>query len=367
MRICHVVRQYAPGVGGLESFVAMLARELSGQGCDNDVLTLDRLFHDPMRRLAPQENVGGLRVRRVPMMGHPRFFLPLIDQDVLAGYDVIHVHGIDGMFDRVARQRRRSGQSLIATSHGLFFHTPWMQTLKHLYLNTATRLAAARYDLLIANSLSDKSKLRAVSDNVVHLPNGVSALGAFQACGADVLCLGRLAEHKHVDRVVAAFAEPELLNARLHIVGPEWGVTYLDIARAAERHGVSDRVLLHGRVDGRRLTEIARACGIYVSASAYEGFGMSLIEAMSVGLVPVVQPNAAFAELIDAASVGALADFARPATAARAIRRQLDLLDDAQRKEARAFSTRFSWSGHAKRTLRLYRMAARCHARVAAM
>jgi alpha-1,3-mannosyltransferase len=363
MRVCHVVRQYAPGVGGLESFVAMLARELSEQGCVNEVLTLDRLFHDHRRRLPALEQVGGIRVRRAPMVGHPRFFLPLIEQDALAGYDVIHVHGIDGMFDRVARQRRRCGQSLVATSHGLFFHTPWMQTLKHLYLNTATRLAAAQYDLLIANSLSDKTKLRVVSDNVVHLPNGVSALGAFQAGGGDVLCLGRLAEHKHVYRVVAAFAEPELINARLHIVGPEWGVSYLDIARVAELLGVSDRVLLHGRVDGRRLGEIAKSCGVYVSASTYEGFGMSLIEAMSVGLVPVVQPNAAFAELIGAANVGALTDFARPNTAARAIRRQLDMLDPAQRREARAFSTRFSWSGHAKRTRRLYRMAARNSAR----
>ncbi len=365
MRVCHVVRQYAPGVGGLESFVAMLARELSEQGCDNDVLTLDRLFHDRDRRLPAKEKVGGLTVRRVPMVGHPRFFLPLIDQDVLAGYDVIHVHGIDGMFDRIARQKRQPGQSVIATSHGLFFHTPFMHTVKQIYLNTATRLAAARYDLLIANSLSDKSKLRTVSDNVVHLPNGVSALGSFQANGRDVLCLGRLAEHKHVERVIAAFAEPELANARLHVVGPEWGVSYLDMARLAERHGISERVLLHGRVDGRQLTEIAKSCGIYASASAYEGFGMSLIEAMSVGLVPVVQPNAAFAELIGAARVGALTDFARPSVAARTIREQLDLLDNEQRREARAFSTRFSWSGHAKRTLRLYRMTSRHHARTA--
>jgi alpha-1,3-mannosyltransferase len=359
MRVVHLVRQYAPGVGGLETFVATLASSLASLGCQSDVLTLNRLFHDPSQRLPESETVDGVQVRRVPMVGHPRFFLPLIERGALAGYDVVHVHGVDGMFDRIARQPRRRGQVFVATSHGLFFHTPWMTTAKHLYLNTATRMAAARYDLLIANSRSDKSHLRAVGQSVVHLPNGVSALGAFEASGRDLLCLGRLAEHKHVERIIAALADPVLDGVRLHVVGPEWSVSALDLARAAERHGVSDKVHLHGKLRADELAEVARRCAVFVSASTYEGFGMSLIEAMSVGLTPVVQPNKAFVELVEAARIGALADFSEPSTAARAIRGELDRLTSERRKQAIAFSKRFSWSGHAARTLELYRAAQR--------
>ena len=178
--------------------------------------------------------------------------------------------------------RRSPGQVLAATSHGLFFHTPWMLAVKHAYLHTATRLAASRYDVLIANSASDLGRLRAVNDDAVLLHNAVTPLGHFEAAGGDVLVLGRLARHKHVERVIAALAEPQLRDVVVHIVGPEWDVSPLELAQAAERHGVSDRVKLYGRLDREHLAAVARRCGLFVSASRYEGFGMSMIEAMSV-------------------------------------------------------------------------------------
>ncbi len=357
MRVCHVVRQYHPGVGGLEAFVAALAASLAQLGCQCSILTLDRLLRDPRYSLPASELIDGLHVRRVPMLGHRRFFLPLFDDAALAEFDVVHVHGIDGMFDRIARYRRRPGQALVATTHGLFFHTPWMLAVKHAYLHTATRLAASRYDVLIANSASDMARLRAVSDDAVLLPNAVTPLGAFQAEGRDVLVLGRLAKHKHVERIIAALAQPALDDVQLHIVGPEWDVSALQLAKTAEQHGVGHRVKLHGRLDRRQLASVAQRCGLFVSASSYEGFGMALIEAMTVGLIPVVAPNAAFVELMGAADVGAVTDFKEPATAARAMRRQLDVLGPEQRRRAIDYAQNFSWPGHAEQTLRIYRRA----------
>jgi alpha-1,3-mannosyltransferase len=193
-----------------------------------------------------------------------------------------------------------------------------------------------------------------VSDDVVHLPNGVSPLGHFVAHGRDALCLGRLATHKHVERIIAALAHPELAGVRLHVVGPEGNVSHLDLARVAEGFKIADRVLLHGRVNAARLAEIAADCALFVSASTYEGFGMSLIEAMSVGLIPVVHANPAFVELLSVANSGELADFKRPAAAARAMRRQLDNIRELDRRRAIAYAARFAWSGHAERTMRLY-------------
>jgi alpha-1,3-mannosyltransferase len=354
MRVCHVVRQYKPSVGGLENFVAHLARSLNELGVSNEVLTLDRTFADRGRRLPPFEVMDGVKVHRVAMLGHPRFFLPLIPKHFLGRFDVIHVHGVDGMFDRVARHAGRSGQVRAATSHGLFFHTPWMRPVKELYLNTATRLSARRYHLLIANSHSDMAKLHTVSDDIVHLPNGVSRLGEFRATGRDLLYLGRLARHKHIERVIAALAQPQLAGVQLHIVGPEWDVAQLRLAKLADEFGVSDQVRIYGALDKARLAAVAKQCAVFVSASSYEGFGMSLIEAMSIGLIPVVESNASFEELMARAPVGELTQFAYSASAATAIRRQIDMIDDERRSSAIEYSKRFSWEGHAERTLRLY-------------
>ncbi|WP_395647907.1 glycosyltransferase family 4 protein [Terricaulis sp.] len=357
MRVCHVVRQFYPSVGGLETFVDMLARTLTDLGCRNDVLTLNRVFNDPGALFASETHIRGLRIKRVPMIGHRRFFWPAIPPETLAAYDVVHVHGIDGMFDRVSRQKKRRSQAFVASSHGAFFHTAWMRPVKQLYFETATRMAARRYDLLIANSSSDRALLQRLRDHVVHLPNGVAPIGDFCASGRDLLFIGRLSSHKHVERLIDAVAQPSLRGVRLHIVGPEWDVSRLRLAQFAEARGVGAHVLLHGGVDARRLAEIARSCALFVSASTYEGFGMSLIEGMSVGLPPVAQPNASFVELVEAAGVGALTDFADPQSAASAIRAQLDGLTDARRRRAMRYSEKFSWRAHAEDTLNLYRSA----------
>src|SRR5262245_39548362 len=121
IRVCHLVRQYAPNIGGLETFVAGLARALTAHGCSCDIVTLDRLFADPSRVLPTAETIEGTNVRRVSFVGHRRLFLPFIDRGALAPYDVLHVHGVDGLFERVAREPTREGQIRVATSHGLFF------------------------------------------------------------------------------------------------------------------------------------------------------------------------------------------------------------------------------------------------------
>src|SRR5262249_18749324 len=149
----------------------------------------------------------------------------------------------------------------------------------------------------IANSSADAQAMQSLGPPIELIPNGIAPLGAFTAEGHDLLYLGRLASHKRVDRLLDTLAQPALSNVRLHIVGGEWDVKIDNLRTPAAALGLSDRVNFHGKLDTAALERIARQCGVFVSASAYEGFGMSLIEAMSVGLIPVAQANASFVEL----------------------------------------------------------------------
>jgi glycosyltransferase involved in cell wall biosynthesis len=71
---------------------------------------------------------------------------------------------------------------------------------------------------------------------------------------------------------------------------------------------------------------------------------MAQVEAMTAGLLPVMQPNAAFRELYEAAACGLLVDFDAPAKAAR----QFQTWELTQRREdrqrARAFGLARSWT-----------------------
>ncbi len=355
LRVLHVVRQYAPAVGGLETFVHLLAKNLHTQGCESRVVTLDRTFLKAEARLPARERIDGIDVERVPMIGHRRLFVPLVPEAALRDYDILHVHGIDGMFERIARCPQRTGQARIATSHGLFFHTPWMASLKRAYFGAVTRFAAQQYDHLIANSASDETHLRAIGKAVTQIPNGVEPLGDFTARGRDLLCLGRLSSHKRVDRLIAMMASPALAGDVLHIVGPDWDVPAETLRAQAVALGVADRVRLHGGVSQERLRGIAAQCGVFVSASEYEGFGMSLVEAASVGLIPVAEPNASFTQLVGDAGVGALTPFENPDTAANVVASTLASIDTAARDQARDFAHRYSWAHNAQATAALYR------------
>ncbi|MBY0566638.1 MAG: glycosyltransferase family 4 protein [Hyphomonadaceae bacterium] len=355
IRVCHLVRQFDPGIGGLEAFVASLATHLREFECESTVVTLDRVFTAPKISLAANALVGAVPVQRVPMLGHRRAFLPFIPSSALEAYDILHVHGIDGMFERVAREPRRAHQGRIATSHGGFFHTPWMATLKRAYFASITTLAARSYDHLIANSEADRRMLSALGPETLVIANGVEPLSASLAAGRDLLYLGRLASHKHVDRLIALLAEPSLSTTRLHIVGPAWDVSMNTLMTHARSLGVSERVQVYGHLPSEALQTVVNACGVFVSASSYEGFGMSLIEAMSAGLIPVVEPNASFVDLVSGSPVGRVAPFDDPSVAAAIIREELDRLTLARRQKAQRYAQHYGWPAHAEQTASLYR------------
>ena len=102
MRVLHVVRQFHPSIGGLESVVAGLAQEQRRNGVEAEVLTLNRLFNDPASLLPAIDTVAGIPVRRIPFRGSRRYPLAGSVLRHLRGFDLIHVHGLDFFSDFLA-------------------------------------------------------------------------------------------------------------------------------------------------------------------------------------------------------------------------------------------------------------------------
>ena len=117
-----------------------------------------------------------------------------------------------------------------------------------------------------------------------------------------VVFVGKLSLRRNIPLLIEAFgsliaAEPDLPH-RLLLFGPNHlGLPIADLARGA---GVPDRVVqTDGRLrDHHDLTRIYSAADAYASASAYEGFSMTAIEAMACGTPVVGIDRAAFAECV---------------------------------------------------------------------
>jgi glycosyltransferase involved in cell wall biosynthesis len=194
------------------------------------------------------------------------------------------------------------------------------------------------------------------------VPNGTPALRPVNPAHADgdpaIIVVGRLVTHKRIERVIDA---ADRLRQRwpgliLHIVGrgPEHDMLKARIAQS----GLQGTVRLHGYLPESEKNALLAGARLHISASEFEGWGLSVIEAASLG-VPTVAPNVdGLREAVRDGETGWLATVGEDL--ADTIERALKEISEPERRaEVRAACTRwaaaFSWDGSAERMARLIR------------
>ncbi|MFC3695237.1 glycosyltransferase family 4 protein [Chenggangzhangella methanolivorans] len=366
LSIVHVVRQFHPNRGGLEDVVANLAREQIRRGDAPRVVTLDRLFSDPAARLPETDALDGIPIRRIPWRGSKRYPLAPAVFRHLAGADLVHVHAVDFFFDALALAKPLHRLPLVATTHGGFFHTADFSGLKRLWFNGPTRATANLYDAIAACSESDAAAFRTIAPSRTSVVENGANVAKFAAASSAapvrrVVTLGRFSKNKRIDRLAAAVGLLAKRHAgwRLDIVGQPSDWSEEEVRRMAQAAGLGEAATIHVGLENVQVAEVMRGASIFASASEFEGFGVALVEAMSAGLAPVVQPNAAFAGLARRHRDIRLADFADPEAAADAIEAAHAALeaDEALRTRLQAEAQGYAWAAVAERYDEVYRDA----------
>ncbi len=325
MKIVHVSRQYHPGLGGLESFTRNLCREQVRAGHQVRMVTLDRIFDGDGSVLPASEMIDGVEVIRVPFRGGRRYPLAPAVVRHLGDCDLVHVHAVDFFVDYLSIARLLHRKPLVLSTHGGFFHTDFARRLKDYYFNTISRQSLSRFDAVIACSDSDyDSFARICRSKLTLVDNGVDIekfAGLADPSGASrtIIYFGRIAPNKQIDLLVRWFGALHRLDPSwsLIVAGKPMGVTMDDLRAAAAESGVTDAVEFHESPSDDGLRTLIGRSSIFASASAYEGFGISLIEGASAGLYPGVSDIPAHRKNIGALGVGSLIDFADPHSAAR--------------------------------------------------
>lgn len=364
--IVQVVRQYPPAQGGLEDVVSNLSRALCARGFRVRVITLDRVFSAPARQLAAFEVMDGVEVVRIPYRGSSRYPVALSVFRHLADADLVHVHGVDFFFDALALGRFMHGAPMVATTHGGFFHTRKYARIKKIWFQTLTRLSASAYAAIACCSASDLALFRTIQpEHSVLVENGVdTAKFANLASPRPVkrmITIGRFSENKRLDRLLETMAALVARDAewRLDIAGSPSDLSATDVNALIDKNGLRQHVSLHVSADNDRLKQLISQSSLFVSASAYEGFGLVAVEAMSAGLLPVLHRNDAYAALASRHKDIHLADFAIPQTSADDILRAYDALSNNinLRADLQAATFSYSWERVAQRYIELYRKA----------
>ncbi len=171
-------------------------------------------------------------------------------------------------------------------------------------------LTARRASRLVAISQATREALVArfpvAAAKTVVAPLGVSPelfadpspgeLAGLPAAGF-VLAVGTLEPRKNLPRLVAAYSRLDEATQEHHplvVVGPTGWQTGETLQALAS---LGDRCAVLGHVSDAALGELYRRCGVFCYPSLGEGFGLPVLEAMSVGAVVVTSEISSLPEV----------------------------------------------------------------------
>jgi alpha-1,3-mannosyltransferase len=352
VNILQISRQFPPATGGIESVTYGLCRALRQRGYRTDVATLRAIFATG-KQATPTEHIDGIPVYRLPHLGTKRYPVAPAVWSLLHPFDIIHIHAIDFFVDFLALLRARHQKTIVVNTHGGIFHTRWILPVKKLYFKIMTRLSLRCVDAVICDSHHDYRLFRSiVPEQKIHIiRNGVNVL-PFAAIQKHItpgllVGIGRIFENKHVERLIDLLPAlvTEFPHLRLVWIGSDQHRQIPRLRSRAEQLGIAERVHFTGLISDEQVHTWLSRAHLFVSASSYEAFGISTVEAMSSKTVPVVTPVGIHPEIVCNGKTGFLCSFEKHQAIdsfRRALSLPLDQLDQVG-FQAQQAAMQYSW------------------------
>ncbi|WP_260980474.1 glycosyltransferase [Microbacterium paludicola] len=177
---------------------------------------------------------------------------------------------------------------IIHTIHTMHLEAPYTQDADLNALWTRWFTVADRFDAVAWPTASQRDDVVSrFGDGALHVvvPNVVPAPGERTLAREPglVVVLGRLAPGKRVDHAVRAFVRADVPGTRMEIWGG--GAERERLQTLIDSLGAGSRIMLAGHTDAP--DRVLQRASLVVTATAFEGQGMSILEALQHG-VPVV-------------------------------------------------------------------------------
>ena len=327
-----------------------LARRQRAHEVEVAVVTLNRNFQSG-ELLPAREQWQGIDVVRVPYWGSTRYPLAPAVLRHLRSSDILHVHAIDFFVDYLAalKRVRLFLKPMVVSTHGGIFHTDQQLALKRLFFHSASRLSLKMFDRVVCCSVGDVDTFAQISDNLTLIENGIviRKFGDAEAGvdGAALLYVGRLSSNKNLTALMAGVdaANAAGIEQSLIVVGRSnsGDIESLWSSHRQLRH--PERVLLLIDADDATIRRSIRRSRYVVSASRYEGFGLTVPELMSYGLVPVLNDIPPFRRFVECSASGLLFDVERQPLAQAIAALPRGETWRGQSARARAYAETLSW------------------------
>lgn len=364
MRIAQLSNHYFPCTGGIEGFVQQLAENLNKKGIQCAELCLNKCW-DSSKLLPEKETINGVTVHRMPFLNLQWHKVPRGLLGKITGFDLAHVHSPGFFIDLLVVTKWLHKKKIVVSTHGGIFHSKQLGLLKKAYFHIWWRLLFKAIDFVICDSQHDfelfskiakKGKIKLI-ENAVPVEKFLR-LGK-QKKKNTFLFVGRLSRNKRIDLLIESFAKiaEKEKGSRLQIIGRDFEQLLPELEKKVRQHGLQHNIVFRGEVSEAQLMQAYDESQFFISASAYEGFGIAVIEAMAAGAIPVLNNIATFNAFVQDARNGFILDFENTKQAAEKILAIMQLGEGNLEKLRQNCTTRandFSWQGKIDEYIKVY-------------
>jgi alpha-1,3-mannosyltransferase len=361
MKVLHITPTFYPNVGGVEVFVNELTKTQKRQGIEVRILCLDN-----NRNNKRFDNIDGIDVHRIGFLNLKYYKPTLISISELKWADILHVHCLGFPTDFIALTKFIHKKPCVLTSYGGIFHTNKFLFFKKFYFHCVEPLLLSKYNYIISVSKTDYNIFSKIikSDKLGLIPLAVF-LEEFQFYERSdnkpyFVYIGRISKNKNLLNLLKTFkiVLKYISSAKLAIIGGDFDGTINEIKKYIIQNNLEESTQITGFVTRRQLNEILKDFYYFVSASLFESFGIAVTEAMSTGLVPIVQDIPAHREQVEDGVNGFIVDFNNPEKAAQKILKVLQNIDYlTMSRKASSSAQRFDINKTCEEYIKLYNLA----------
>lgn len=288
MRIIHLVSNKVWGGG--EQYVLDLATEFASRG--NDVAIVSRNINAVTHRFTD----AGLPVTTMALKGDIDIISPIRLARLIGKEQpvVLHVHNFKDATTalRARTLSRNSNVRIVMTRHlvkpakkkSLYNRLDAMIFVSHL----------AKNEFMSTSPVIDTAKVHVIHNSIKQLP---ATTDNVQHNGLALMFHGRLSPEKGIDTLLKAFAQAQIADARLIIVGSGNQEYVKELQTIAENAGIAQQVTWAGHTSDIHPL-IAKADIGVCPSRARESFGLSVVEYMAHGKPVITTNNGAQPEYI---------------------------------------------------------------------
>jgi len=309
----------APVPGGIGRYTSELTRALvatAPRGCDVEgvVAAHPQADYDSLTDLVP----GLSRLTKSPLGRRELAVAWQTGLVGLPGRGMVHATSLLAPLGRHDRSLQPGDQTVVTIHDTVPWTHPETLTPRGVRWHKAMTKRAHRYaDAVVVPTHAVASELAelfpfgdrlrvvggAVSDDL-RVPDDADAVAdALDLPDRYVLSVGTVEPRKGLEPLIRALAHADAPDLPLLVVGPEgWGdVRVADVAAAAGLE--PERVRTLGFVSDAQLAVLLQRASVFVFPSLAEGFGLPVVEALSLGTPTIVSDAPALVEVADEAAV----------------------------------------------------------------